>query len=134
MKREFSTLAIERIWGEWYKWSTKSTFPSKGLIALKDSGWISFFPEINSLVRLPQDPEWHPEGDVFVHTLHCLDALVEFSEWNSYSDSQRSVLMFGVLCHDLARLAAPALRKNEVNSAGLAQDTIRKAVGFRNRF
>jgi len=103
MKREFSTLAIERIWGEWYKWSTKSTFPSKGLIALKDSGWISFFPEINSLVRLPQDPEWHPEGDVFVHTLHCLDALVEFSEWNSYSDSQRSVLMFGVLCHDLGK-------------------------------
>ncbi len=103
MKQEFSTLAIERIWGEWYKWSTKSTSPSKGLTALKDSGWISFFPEINSLVRLPQDPEWHPEGDVFIHTLHCLDSLVKFPEWNSYSDSQRSVLMFGVLCHDLGK-------------------------------
>ncbi len=103
MKREYSSLAIERIWGEWCKWSTKSISPSKGLIALKDSGWISFFPEINSLVRLPQDPEWHPEGDVFIHTLHCLDAVVDSPEWQDYTDHQRSVLIFSVLCHDLGK-------------------------------
>jgi tRNA nucleotidyltransferase (CCA-adding enzyme) len=103
MKREYSSLAIERVWGEWCKWSTKSIFPSKGLIALKDSGWISFFPEINSLVRLPQDPEWHPEGDVFTHTLHCLDAVVDSLEWQNYNDHQRSVLIFSVLCHDLGK-------------------------------
>jgi tRNA nucleotidyltransferase (CCA-adding enzyme) len=103
MKREYSSLSIERVWGEWCKWSTKSIFPSKGLIALKDSGWISFFPEINSLVRLPQDPEWHPEGDVFTHTLHCLDALVDSLEWQDYNDHQRSVLIFSVLCHDLGK-------------------------------
>ncbi len=103
MKREFSTLAIERIWGEWNKWATQSTQPSKGLVALKESGWISFFPEINSLLRLPQDPEWHPEGDVFVHTLHCVDSLVNTLEWRNYSDQQRSVLMFAVMCHDLGK-------------------------------
>lgn len=103
MKREFSTLAIERIWGEWNKWATQSTQPSKGLIALKESGWISFFPEINSLLRIPQDPEWHPEGDVFIHTLHCVDALANSSEWRSYPEQQRSVLMFAVLCHDLGK-------------------------------
>ena len=104
MKREYSSLAIERVWGEWCKWSTKSILPSKGLIALRDSGWISFFPEINSLVRLPQDPEWHPEGDVFIHTLHCLDAVVDSSEWQDYTDHQRSVLIFSVLCHDLGKV------------------------------
>jgi len=103
MKREFATLAVERIWGEWNKWATQSVCPSKGMEALRDSGWISFFPEINALLRLPQDPEWHPEGDVFVHTLHCLDALVGLPEWSDYSDSQRSILMFGVLCHDLGK-------------------------------
>lgn len=103
MKREFSTLAIERIWGEWSKWATQSNHPSKGLIVLRDSGWISFFPEINSLVRLPQDPEWHPEGDVFVHTLHCVDALANSPDWNTYSDQQRFILMFAVLCHDLGK-------------------------------
>ena len=104
MKREYSSLAIERVWGEWCKWSTKSIFPSKGLIALKDSGWISFFPEINSLVRLPQDPEWHPEGDVFIHTLHCLDAVVDSSEWQDCTDHQRSILILSVLCHDLGKI------------------------------
>lgn len=103
MKREFASLAIERIWGEWNKWASKSTIPSKGLIALRDTGWISCFPEINSLLRLPQDPEWHPEGDVFIHTLHCLDSLVETSSWSCFSDQQRTTLAFAVLCHDLGK-------------------------------
>ncbi len=103
MKREFATLAIERVWGEWEKWATKSTHPAKGMAALRDSGWIVFFPELNALLRLPQDPEWHPEGDVFTHTLHCIDALVQSDEWPRYDGAQRVVLMFGVLCHDLGK-------------------------------
>ncbi len=103
MKPEFSTLASERIWGEWRKWALKSKYPSKGLISLKESGWISFFPEINALLRLPQDPEWHPEGDVFIHTLHCLDALVEKTDWKDLDESLRVTLAFGTLCHDLGK-------------------------------
>ena len=76
--------------------------PKPGLISIC-SVLISFFPEINSLVRLPQDPEWHPEGDVFIHTLHCLDAVVDSSEWQDYTDHKRSVLIFSVLCHDLGK-------------------------------
>jgi aldehyde dehydrogenase (NAD+) len=36
--------------------------------------------ELAALDGLPQEPEWHPEGDVFIHTGHCLDALVERGE------------------------------------------------------
>lgn len=137
MKREFATLAVERIWGEWNKWATQSAFPSKGLVALKDSGWISFFPEINALLRLPQDPEWHPEGDVFVHTLHCLDALVNLPEWNGYTGSQRAVLMFGVLCHDLgkARCTCFAEKRGELRwiSPGHDQESGWLSESFLNR-
>jgi len=103
MKPEFSSLALERIWGEWRKWAVKSKKPSKGMIALRDSGWIAFFPEINALLRLPQDPEWHPEGDVFTHTLHCLDALVEKTKWKDLDETLRATLVFGTLCHDLGK-------------------------------
>ena len=103
MKPEYSTLSSERIWGEWRKWAEKSQKPSKGLIALKDSGWIAFFPEINALLRLPQDPDWHPEGDVFTHTLHCLDALVEKTDWKGLDESLRGTVVFGTLCHDLGK-------------------------------
>jgi tRNA nucleotidyltransferase (CCA-adding enzyme) len=103
MKSEYSTLALERIWGEWRKWAEKSRIPSMGMVALKESGWIAFFPEINALLRLPQDPEWHPEGDVFTHTLHCLDALVEKTDWKDLDESLRTTLIFGTLCHDLGK-------------------------------
>lgn len=103
MKPEFHSLAKERIWIEWRKWATESTSPSAGMKALRDSGWIAFFPELNALLRLPQDPEWHPEGDVFTHTLHCLDALANRTDWKDLNDSARCTLMFGTLCHDLGK-------------------------------
>ena len=33
----------------------------------------SFFPELASLVGVPQEPEWHPEGDVDAHTMMVID-------------------------------------------------------------
>jgi tRNA nucleotidyltransferase (CCA-adding enzyme) len=51
---------------------------------------------------LPQDPEWHPEGDVLVHTAHCLDALVTLPIWKSGDAQTRRVLSFAVLAHDFA--------------------------------
>lgn len=103
LKSEYHTLARERIWIEWRKWATESIRPSAGMRALRDSGWIVFSPELNSLLRLPQDPEWHPEGDVFTHTLCCLDALVEKTGWKDQDEATRCALMFGTLCHDLGK-------------------------------
>jgi len=68
---------LERVWGEWDKWATQSTRPSRGIIILRETGWLCHFPELASLRGTPQEPEWHPEGDVLDHTQHCLDALVE---------------------------------------------------------
>ncbi len=103
MKREFWTLPKERIWGEWQKWATKSQKPSCGLDVLEKSGWIAFFPELNSLVRLPQEPEWHPEGDVWTHIKHCVDALVEKTSWTEKDESARCILLLAVLMHDLGK-------------------------------
>ena len=103
MKREFAYVATERIWGEWQKWACQSNYPSKGLVALKESGWISFFPEINALLRLPQEPEWHPEGDVFTHTLHCTDALARHPDWSRFNSEGKTTLMLATLCHDLGK-------------------------------
>lgn len=103
MKSEFWSLAPERIWGEWYKWAAHSLFPSRGLAALKDSGWLSFFPEIYTLVDLPQDAEWHPEGCVWTHTNKCADALLEHTDWKMLEPDERSVLLLSVLCHDLGK-------------------------------
>jgi tRNA nucleotidyltransferase (CCA-adding enzyme) len=99
----YRELAIERVWGEWYKWATRSVAPSLGLRHLADSGWIAHFPEVEALQGTPQDPEWHPEGDVFTHTGHCLDALVQLPEWQSADEVTRAVLSFAILAHDFAK-------------------------------
>jgi tRNA nucleotidyltransferase (CCA-adding enzyme) len=99
----FGELAVERVRDEWFKWASQSVVPSRGLELLRDSGWLEHFPEVRALIGTPQDPEWHPEGDVFVHTGHCLDELVQLPAWREAESGTRSVLTLAVLAHDFAK-------------------------------
>lgn len=99
----FPELAVERVGQEWFKWAGAARRPSAGLQFLQAAGWLPHFPEIAALDGTPQDPEWHPEGDVFTHTCHCCDALAGLPEWRAADDLTRRVLMFAVLAHDFAK-------------------------------
>lgn len=101
----FAELPVERIWGEWDKWAVKSARPSQGLAVLEETGWLRHFPELAALRGTPQEPEWHPEGDVFTHTQLCLDALVRLPDWNAAAAERRRLLMLGVLAHDFGKPA-----------------------------
>ncbi|MSU49435.1 MAG: HD domain-containing protein [Opitutus sp.] len=101
----FAELPVERVWGEWEKWATKAARPSRGLTVLEETGWLKHFPEVAALRGTPQEPDWHPEGDVFTHTQHCLDALVALGDWQSGDSSRRRLLMLGVLAHDFGKPA-----------------------------
>ena len=71
---DLSDLPAERIWGELEKMLLRAQRPSIGLGWLHALGVLEkLFPEINALIDVPQDPEWHPEGDVFVHTRLTVD-------------------------------------------------------------
>lgn len=104
----FAELPVERVWGEWSKWAADSIRPSAGLRVLEESGWLKHFPEIASLRGLEQEPEWHPEGDVFEHTCHCVDALAGFPEWKALEPDDRRVQMLAVLAHDLGKAGTTA--------------------------
>ncbi len=107
----FRELPVERIWAEWQKWAEKSVKPSRGLDVLEVTGWLKHFPEIAALRGTLQEPEWHPEGDVFTHTGHCLDALVVLSEWQAGEPVRRRLLMFAVLAHDFGKPTTTARRE-----------------------
>lgn len=91
LKGEYSTLSADRVFGEWNKWATKSIAPSKGLEFLKDSGWIEFYPELNNLIGIKQNPTHHGEGDVWEHTKMVCDHAHGF------------VGMFAALLHDIGK-------------------------------
>lgn len=99
----YGELARERVWQEWSKWAAKSVVPSAGLRFLTASGWLEHFPELAALQGVPQDPDWHPEGDVFVHTCHACDALVSLPAWQQAGEDLRIVYLLAVLTHDLAK-------------------------------
>ena len=97
---EIENLAPERIFAEWKKLVLEGTNISAGLNFLKDTAWIKYFPELASLINCKQDPEWHPEGDVWTHTLHCMDA---FASERINEEWEDLVVGFAVLCHDLGK-------------------------------
>ncbi len=99
----FAELPVERVWGEWDKWAVKSIRPSRGLAVLEETGWLRHFPEIAALRGTPQEPEWHPEGDVLTHTQLCLDALAALAEWQSSDSARRRMLTLAVLAHDFGK-------------------------------
>ncbi|MFP4203309.1 MAG: CCA tRNA nucleotidyltransferase [Opitutales bacterium] len=93
-------LPPERLWEEWKKLLLKGEKLSAGLEFLRQCGWLQHFPELEALVGCPQDPHWHPEGDVWVHTGHCLDAFAKQRIGDPWEDL---VVGLAVLCHDMGK-------------------------------
>lgn len=102
---EAETLAVERIWQEWRKWA-EGQHPSRGLAVLQQSGWLTLHSELTALVDCPQDPRWHPEGDVWTHTLQVADQAATVAERYGWQGQQRWLFMFAALTHDLGKPAA----------------------------
>jgi tRNA nucleotidyltransferase (CCA-adding enzyme) len=97
----------ERLWEEWKKFLLLSRKPSLGLHFLDQCGWLRFYPELAALQGCPQDPRWHPEGDVWIHTLHCLDW---FAAERTGHERDDLIVGLGVLCHDFGK---PATTKDD---------------------
>ncbi len=76
---QYGTIARERVAEEFMKWAVKSVRPGRIAEYLADSGWDVHFPEIARLTGVPQDPGWHPEGDVGTHTMLVVDAAARIS-------------------------------------------------------
>jgi tRNA nucleotidyltransferase (CCA-adding enzyme) len=93
-------LPPERIFEEWRKLILRGERISMGLDFLRDSGWLRHTPELLALIDCPQDPTFHPEGDVWVHTLHCMDA---FAARRVGDDREDLIVGLAVLCHDFGK-------------------------------
>ena len=133
---EFSSLSEERIYEEWKKWALKGVFPDLGLDVLVETGWIAAFPELEALIGCQQNPDWHPEGDVWVHTKRvCREAaqiILNFSP--SLNEDERLILMFASLCHDLGKPLTTKLDETGVlRSLGHEKEGVPLAANFLER-
>ncbi len=105
----------ERLWEEWKKLLLQGRSPSRGLRWLDDCGWLRFYPELAALQGCEQDPLWHPEGDVWVHTLHSVDWFA--AERTGHMDDDL-IVGLGVLCHDFGKPATTQAISGRILSRG----------------
>jgi tRNA nucleotidyltransferase (CCA-adding enzyme) len=114
-------LAQERIWGEWEKFTLRGVSPIHGLRVLQQTAWITRYPELLALVGCPQEPAYHPEGDVWVHTGHVVHAAAAIADRDGLEGDDRSVLMLAALCHDLGKPTTTSVQQGRITSYGHAE-------------
>lgn len=128
-------LAPERLFGEWTKLLTQGVKISKGLSFLRDVGWTRYYPELERLIGCKQDPEWHPEGDVWNHTLCCLDAFAAERDRLAVGADEDLVVGLAVLCHDFGKPACTTYDpvKKRIRSLGHDEEGVGPTLSFLKR-
>ena len=129
---DLSDLPAERIWGELEKLLLQSRRPSVGIESLLKLGASEqLFPEIQSLIGVPQEPEWHPEGDVFVHTLLAVDRARELIDDLPYA--KQVTVMLATLAHDFGKPPTTEFIDGRLRSRGHEEAGVAPAEEFLDR-
>ncbi len=100
-------MSAERIQYELNVLLTESPRAGRGLRLLRDAGLLEqILPEVAAMVRVEQPAAYHPEGDVFEHTVVLLDLM----------PAGRSLeLAYAALLHDVGK---PPMKTTKTNAAG----------------
>ncbi len=109
----------ERVFEEWRKLMLKGKAIGAGLDFLRATGWVRYTPELEAMIGCPQEPEWHPEGDVWKHTLHSLDAFAGERIGNNAEDL---IVGLGVLCHDFGKPLTTQVEAGRIRSRGHCEE------------
>jgi tRNA nucleotidyltransferase (CCA-adding enzyme) len=103
------SLPKERVFGELEKALLKSDKPSIFFEYAKEIGFLKdmFFP-IDKLIGLKQNPVYHPEGDVWNHTMLVIDEAAKLKNKSNYPIA----FMIAALCHDLGKIFTTKVLEN----------------------
>lgn len=103
-------LSPERLRDEWRKLLVLAEKPSIGLQMGFDLGVFDVLhSELPPLKTTPQNPEWHPEGDVWIHTLMVVDEAAAIIRREGLDEESCFTIMLGALAHDLGKPLVTAM-------------------------
>jgi tRNA nucleotidyltransferase (CCA-adding enzyme) len=124
-------LPAERVWGEVEK-LLLALRPSIGLALALELGIVArLFPELKALDGCPQEPEWHPEGDVWVHTLQVVDQAR--GRIDDLPRPQQLTMMLGAVCHDLGKPATTKFSDGRIRSLDHEEQGVAPAMATLDR-
>lgn len=73
-------------------------------------------PYYQNMVNTPQDPRWHKEGNVFIHTKMVCEKLIELKEYQSLSKINKLEVFLSCLFHDIGKTVCTKILDNEIAS------------------
>lgn len=88
---------------------------------LTDAKIIDAIPEMGLLARTPQDPVWHPEGNVLVHSLWAADLAAQHAVDEDLTIDARERLVLASLWHDIGKPDTTQIRNGRITSHGHAE-------------
>lgn len=109
-----TTLPKERVYMEMEKLLIKSPRPSIGLRYMEELGILSQFPLLEEMVGCPQDPDHHPEGSVWEHTLMVVDEAAK----QKHKSKDPISFMWAALLHDIGKPQTTSLVQGRITSYG----------------
>ncbi len=125
-------LPAERIWGEVEKLLLQAARPSIGFRLAFELGVVDrLWPELRALVGCEQEPEWHPEGDVWIHTLMVIDEARK--RIDDLPHASQATIMLGAVCHDFGKPATTAFADGRIRSLGHEEAGVEPATSFLDR-
>ena len=132
LRIDLSDLPAERIWGEIEKLLLRAREPYDGMQWLAALGATDkLFPEIEVLSGCPQDPEWHPEGDVEVHTDLAVNRARELIDDLPYA--KQVTVMLAALCHDFGKPSTTEFLEGRWRSRGHEEAGVAPTESFLDR-
>lgn len=132
---ELKYLPKQRVYEEFKKLFLKSKKPSLGFKLLKQLEALNYFPELKSLVSCIQDKKYHPEGDVWTHTLMALDEMSKIFKKQKIEDEYRKLYLFyAILCHDFGKpFCTQITKEGRVTSHKHEVLEVEPTISFLNR-
>lgn len=108
-RMDVSSLSVERIMGETEKALLKAERPSIYFRELRAMGQLrDFFVELEQTIGVEQNPKFHPEGDVFEHTMLVVDAAAALRDRAQWPLG----FMLSALLHDLGKVVATQVQED----------------------
>lgn len=125
---ELPDLPSDRLREEWKKLLLKADKPSLGIDAMRETGVLeTLFPELDALIGVAQDPQWHPEGQdhplgsLWVHNQMVVDEAAKIIRRDGLLEThpdEALIVMLGALCHDLGKPATTVYKDGRWRSPG----------------
>lgn len=125
-------LSRERVYGELHKLFHLAARPSVGLRLMEETDTLRYFPELAALRGTPQDPEKHPEGDVWDHTLCVMDEAATLRD-DIHDPVEREVFLLACLCHDLGKPGTTVRVDGRWTSPGHTEKGVERSEAFLGR-